>query len=797
MLLRILVVLWTIIHAYQAFEVGKSFSILDGLKPVLPNANSFNQTFYPVDSSNLFQNVQTKTVQSSYSHFGYFIQLTYHADENDLIKVFFSMWNFAEEKRYAGPLTLQQNVNGETNMKSEHSSLLGISPENLMGKVYVLARYWKVLNTTMAVDVPTSPLTNTVLNSGGNKILDTFSEYGTHYVSGYQMGDLIYQVFVYDKNDAERVLKFPFNNPNYGFGLWGHYYRMYTELKTERGKGFCLEAGKVLTASNDPAWLNIASQLRDDVFRVPQSIFMFVAQYGGYLLPRKLTTIIPIKLYFKPLVTKLLPGDSKLQKVWNDVLSATVFQKFGPESQPNFSTIIDSGIEDFYDSFNPSLVTSTATNYVTITRMSFVLNDFFVSNPTFVTHVFIFADVLKLRASKIKLPGSQKIYLICREMVALSSNNIAPEIIVGAYDNSVPTLKIVAKTMRGVFKVTQAKTNEHFTYANDEVYKTSKHPSHSGQYSVSTDNSKRLYKPDRISLPELYFSENTLYEMKWLQDGLVSSVQLSVTTIESILTLRSYAADSVNTARKCLKWMTDFLTMKKPNSTTQLPTDLEMALARALLISKTRLNKYAQSRQLVPKLTFSMYKPLYDKLLAEVSAYENIFQTISTEIFYHKSRETTTQTMKELNDNVKRIGSFLVQKTEVGAQYQDDIAGTNQQLHDLESDRISREQEQAAILWTEITNTQKEVTDAGIALKEAIEKCKTEQIISAGFGVISVVGSLFTGGAGALNIAKDIEGIVRVAKKVEIAIGIIEQVNKLYSLGRELRNDIGKYYTEF
>ena len=46
-------------------------------------------------------------------------------------------------------------------------------------------------------------------NAISNKITEIFSEYGTHYVPDYEMGDIIYQVFVYDKDSTEAVLRFP------------------------------------------------------------------------------------------------------------------------------------------------------------------------------------------------------------------------------------------------------------------------------------------------------------------------------------------------------------------------------------------------------------------------------------------------------------------------------------------------------------------------------------------------------------------------------------------------------------
>ena len=88
-------------------------------------------------------------------------------------------------------------------------------------------------------------------------------------------------------------------------------------------------------------------------------------------------------------------------------MSATVFQKFGKASFSNFPNTQSLNVEGFYGSFNPDLVTSTATNYVTITQVNFKLDDFVVSDPKFVTHLFIYADVLEIsETAQVRLPGS-------------------------------------------------------------------------------------------------------------------------------------------------------------------------------------------------------------------------------------------------------------------------------------------------------------------------------------------------------------------------------------------------------
>ena len=560
---------------------------------------------------------------------------------------------------------------------------------------------------------------------------------------------------------SKDILKFPFQDPAYSFGPKSYAFRQLTQPR-KGDKGFSREAGRILSASGDAALKNIIPKLKDDIYRVAASIFMFPVSPSADKMTDTFTKTIPIRVFFKPIVNKLLTTESPSKSTWNDVLSATVFQKFGKASLPNFPTTQSLNVEGFYGSLNPDLVTSTATNYVTITQVNFKLDDFVVSDPKFVTHLFIYADVLEIsETAQLRLPGSRKIFLVCREFVASSSGKV-PEIIVGSHANSEPVIKIIAKRFRGILKLTQSKNGKHYTYANEYVYKTVKDSNLSGQFTVKEENTKKLLYPDKQTAAELYDNTGTTNEARWLHQSLVNSLELTVTSVESILTVRA-SSQSVKTASESLNWVTETLTRSAKGSSPLSP-DLEMVLGRVLLLGKTQLTEYARSRLIVPRLNFPQYQPLYERLLTAVSNYETTYRTVSTEIQRRRLVETTTNSLQELNRNVKSIGSFLVEQAEVNAQHQDDVVKTQQAVHDLEKDQISRKQGEADQLLQEILKIQNDVKTTGDALVKALKQYEKEQIISAVLNVAEVIGSLFTGGVGLVNIDKKLKGIIRIAE---------------------------------
>ena len=153
----------------------------------------------------------------------------------------------------------------------------------------------------------------------------------------------------------------------------------------------------------------------------------------------------------------------------------------------------------------------------------------------------------------------------------------------------------------------------------------------------------------------------------------------------SLAQIGELARRLVKTASESLNWVTKTLTRSAKGSSPLSP-DLEMVLGRVLLLGKTQLTEYARSRLIVPRLNFPQYQPLYERLLTAVSNYETTYRTVSTEIQRRGLVETATNSLQELNRNVKSIGSLLVEQAEVNAQHQDDVAKTQQAVHDLEKD---------------------------------------------------------------------------------------------------------------
>ena len=264
-------------------------------------------------------------------------------------------------------------------------------------------------------------------------------------------------------------------------------------------------------------------------------------------------------------------------------------------------------------------------------------------------------------------------------------------------------------------------------------------------------------------------------------------------SVQSILSIRA-SDESVKEAQLALTWIIDTLTS---DTAIQLLLDLESVLGHALLINKTRQPERSRSLLLVPRLTFPTYRSLYNDMLDLVGNYEDNIARVSAEISRNKQTEIIVHTQSELNENVRSIGQYLVDQVDVAIQHQNDIVDFHHRIEDINFQNIQKDSKRAGDLLIEIEQQQKKVNETGHALTAALEQWTNENIIRQVFAVATVVGSLFTGGAGLsvglANLPESATSIAKVAQKVTFVTQVINQVSDLYDQGINLRNDIENF----
>ena len=761
-------------------SLGVTANVLRGIKGESPSSNQF----FPVTTLDVIDVTDRQITDSDHNHFGPFLQLTFHSSFTSLLQQFYSIIQFADDTFEAGGIALQPGFSEDSKAQKKIADVLGIKPEHTIdaGKSFVLARYWKTVHThtaTMSISKEYVSQFKNINRSQPDDIISIFSKYGTHFVSEYDEGDFIYQVFVYQRDIFEKIEHaFP-DEPMYRFGWRGVYFRAFTEQRLSYPNntiyGYSSYTGKILAASSDPAFKDIAPLLYDDVYGI-DSIFMFLSHLTIYLKTNSMKSLIASRSVLKSISNVVYSNkEEKLQKDWEEVLRGTLFQKFGSGSFPGFPQISYGTPLSFYRYFNPDLVTRTATSFASIIQAKFDLTDLKILNPAFVTDLFIFADVLEIPYNaRIHLPGSDHIYLICRQFISHSHESIVPEIIVGNV-HSEPNITIIASSFNGVMKLSSAKHagSRHVTYVGGSVFENKLRDS---VYTVISDTSKELQYPLPSIVPELYCDSNSKdCGSQRVGSSFLNGMELLIMTIETVYSLQ--VSDSTETAEKSLKWLIH--TLGTARNETETSGELEVVLSRALLIEKMN-PRLKGSFLLVPKLTFAEYQQEYNSLLASVKLYEDKLYTISREISSQLKTETLINSQKELNENILKIGKFLVGQVESDSQYFSDVNNMFKKIANRKRSELADEESRSIELSKEVLQYSDNVKSAGEKLSAEVKQEAILSIVELVTDMVQAVGKMFVEGVGIANIKKNIEGIARVAKKISYVATISKQIETLF-----------------
>ncbi len=781
--------------------MGNQFNAVHGLKLDWSQTGGNGDLFYSTREQGVINVQGHQIVNSSKTMFGEFIHISLHPNMADLLQTFFDMWEFSDDNYLSGGLTQQPGYKGDDTYQRSLAQVLGIPVEYFYTHSFALLRFWKHLSTTSITSASISEqflLELHMANTTGNpdNLVNLFSKYGTHYVSEYQTGNLLYQIIVYEPEFFAVVnQEFP-DDEDHRNGPDGDYFRQYTKLHEEHegdvSTGFSTHIGELLVATQDPALNDLIPLLNDPTYDVNPSILMFMENFTLVTLAEELTQSIQSRIVFKSIHQRIPDRDLMTKSSWERVLRGATYHKFGTTGSPYFEQRFPPSVENFYSTFNPNLVTSTATAYTAIVQMNFDLKDLGqVLNPEYITDLYIFADVLEISAgSTLSVPGTNTVYLVCRQFIAHSRANSVPEILIGS-QHSKPTIKIVADSFIGVLRVTYVQANlEHESYINGSVFTLTPDPDHENITSVTTVPEKELKVPNYSTLPELYEMENsTEFWEEWLPQSFEQSMEIALVSSENILNLRADTY-SLRTANKVLRWIIKTLS-QGGNETSYINSDLEMVLGRAHLLLKTTHPQYA--RLIVPKLTFPQYQDLYESLLDQVKTYEEKLADITEEINQRKATETIISGQEVLNENIKQIGEFLVEQVETSIQYQKDVTEYHSQIVEMKTIELIDIQAEAQTLLNDTLEMSEEVEAAGDALDAALISWQDRMAAEAMFAVIQVVGGLFTGVGnlvGSLKESPSTKGIKKVAEKVDHVTHIIEQVSYLYSNMYDLKNNI-------
>ena len=163
-----------------------------------------------------------ETEETDQRLYGPFTQITFHSDFASLLVEFYGVIKFLDDSFNAGGFVLQPDFSDDNNAQSTIANYLGILPEQTTDPnlSFVLIRYWKQSRIHKANDISADEKYfedfSKISRNDTDNIISLFSKYGSHYVSGYDESDYIYQIFVYEREIFNQIeSEWPVDDPDY------------------------------------------------------------------------------------------------------------------------------------------------------------------------------------------------------------------------------------------------------------------------------------------------------------------------------------------------------------------------------------------------------------------------------------------------------------------------------------------------------------------------------------------------------------------------------------------------------
>ena len=244
----------------------------------------------------------------------------------------------------------------------------------------------------------------------GNKVLDSFREFGTHYVSAVELGDTILQVFAYLPEQFAK-LKLAYadgNNPLFGPGS-----QNFVQFTTDRATGiygYVEQYGSVICLSNSIIfnstlqggdWLDTLWSHKNSVF----SLFNVNSRLSLVNLQQEFTEQAVVAVHLASLGVMI---EQKRGLIWQRIFKGAMAQKYRTAIQPNFSVYDQRDFVRMLPQDTAGITSFIATPTVNVYKARLDLADMQLVAAGEVQNFVLFTNVLSAGTNAtIQVPGKK------------------------------------------------------------------------------------------------------------------------------------------------------------------------------------------------------------------------------------------------------------------------------------------------------------------------------------------------------------------------------------------------------
>jgi hypothetical protein len=591
-----------------------------------------------------------------------------------------------------------------------------------------------------------------------NQVLDSFRQFGTHYVSSVELGDTILQVFAY-LPEQFATLKQAYedgSNPLSGRGS-----QNFIQFTTDRAAGifgYVEQYGKVICLSNSPIfnstlkdgdWRDTLWSHKDSVF----SLFNVNAQLSLASLQQDFSeqTVVAVRLASLGVMI-----EQKRGLIWQRIFKGAMAQKYRTTIQPNFSIYDQRDFVRMLPQDTAGVTSLIATPAVNVYKTRLDLADMQLVAAEEVRDFILFANVLAAGASKtVQVPG-KKVRLF-GQVLDMRAHGQPRSISLA--DDAFDSLQLGCDEFLGALAI-QNRSGSRYSVIVDGL-RFGLEGSGPDAMPVIADDVRTVPPVDAVPL-------------------LVNSLQFSMTFAEAVISDQSANANSClqQFVRNYLTWLAEMLA-GEPARAKGESEELIALRVRAMDLANYTVNPEYGS--FVPILPYGDYEQYVQSILSYLDRIQLQVAQNEQRLANRRQQELVINVAKTLNQNIIASGELISGVIEANAAQQKDLEGFYDSV--IAQNKAEAEQQQAKInnLNASLFEARGEVDLAVQKYKSAVQQWQTMEGIKFGLEVATNLFSLGTSIAIPASSISAVKDLGLTVQRIQKTMDVLNAMSKLYS----------------
>lgn len=584
-----------------------------------------------------------------------------------------------------------------------------------------------------------------------SKVLDSFREFGTHYVSAVELGDTILQVFAYLPEQFAK-LKLAYadgNNPLSGPGS-----QNFVQFTTDRATGiygYVEQYGSVICLSNstifnstlrDGDWRDTLWSHKNSVF----SLFNVNARLSLVNLQQEFTEQAVVAVHLASLSVMI---EQKRGLIWQRIFKGAMAQKYRTTIQPNFSIYDQRDFVRMLPQDTAGITSFIATPTVNVYKARLDLADVQLVAAGEVQDFVLFTNVLSAGANTtIQVPG-KKVHLFGQ---VLDMRVQGQPRSISLADEAFDSLQLGCDEFLGALAI-QSRSGSRYSVIVDGL-RFGLDGSGPAAMPVIEDDVRTVPPADVIPL-------------------LTDSLQFSMTFAEAVISDQSHANSCIQQfVRSYLTWVTEML-----------PAGGSEELI-ALRVRAMDLANYATNPEygsLVPILPFGDYERYVQSILSYLDRIQLQVAQNEQRMANRRQQELVIDVAKTLNQNIIASGELIGGVIEANAAQQKDLEGFYDSM--IVQGKAEAVQQQAKInnLNASLFEARGDVDLAVQKYKSAVQQWETMEAIKFGLEVATNLFSLGTSIAIPASSISAVKDLGLAVQRIQKTFNVLNAMSKLYT----------------